>query len=736
MHRMTKKLSGIFLLTMLVLLPVLWGSDEASAASTSLTVTKLASDGETVIAERTVDYEWLMDPDNIRVMGDGNTHYYHQGPVFIDDPDEQAEEQLRWNPEEDTNVEDKDMGAVMGTNVEDLCELVGGMSRGETLQIKASDGLKKMFDYENVYGYSSKEGPMVVCWYKDGMYPDTGYSDGMRLVWFADDSTNPWGINVFGNWDWHEAADSEYWYYYRSGGESYPTTTGLSIQNVAYLTIYSNEDPPKEPEADFKADKTSGYAPLSVKFTDKSANSPSEYEWDFDNDGKVDSTDQNPSFKYSEPGVYTVCLTAANSIGSDEMVKADYITVREKPSTKTLFNGTVDLTSGKTINVTAYNSNSKYEVSETTTLGALAAAADEKNFDYEVTDKKYSQSGVLLLDEIESYISDDPGDWYVYINDVYKDSYNKKSHALNLLELKDGDEVDFYYAEDINDPDDIDDVEYWASAAIKIAVSISEAASKPVAAFTAAPVNGTEPLTVSFINQSTGTGPLTYEWDFDNDGLADSTDRNPEYIYKTAGTYTVKLTVTNEAGSDEEIKTGYITAKASDIAALYDIAGHWAQGSIESLLASGAVSGYPDNSFRPDATITRGEFVTILVKAFKLEPGTGKLFTDTTGHWAKDYISAAAALGIVNGYDVNCFGPDDLITREQMAVMIIKALDIGLIPGDPAFSDQTSISDWAKSSVKTAGEEGILSGYPDNTFRPQGNATRAEAVMVIAKALE
>jgi hypothetical protein len=104
-------------------------------------------------------------------MGDGETRYYHQGPVFKDDPDPDMQELLRWNEEEDQNWDVKDMGAVKGNNVKDLCELVGGMAEGDTLQNQARDGLKKTFAYKNVYQYEDREGPMVVCWYQDGKYP-------------------------------------------------------------------------------------------------------------------------------------------------------------------------------------------------------------------------------------------------------------------------------------------------------------------------------------------------------------------------------------------------------------------------------------------------------------------------------------------------------------------------------------------------------------------------------------
>ena len=69
---------------------------------------------------------------------------------------------------------------------------------------------------------------MVIAWHHDaeGYVPE--YRTGMRLIFFADNSTNPWGIHAFGNYDWHESAAPEYWYYYRQGDEKYPTTTGLS----------------------------------------------------------------------------------------------------------------------------------------------------------------------------------------------------------------------------------------------------------------------------------------------------------------------------------------------------------------------------------------------------------------------------------------------------------------------------------------------------------------------------
>jgi hypothetical protein len=167
--------------------------------------------------------------------------------------------------------------------------------------------------------------------------------------------------------------------------------------------------------------------------------------------------------------------------------------------------------------------------------------------------------------------------------------------------------------------------------------------------------------------------------------------------------------------------------------AFKDIAGHWAADNINELVSLGAIAGYPDGTFRPDSSITRAEFATVLAQAFKLAPQNGKVFTDTAAHWARDYIATAAANGIVSGYDDTTFGPDRLITREQMAMMVVKAAGLSPKAGETSFADSGSISLWAGEAVSTAVENGIIGGYPDNTVRPLGNASRAEAATVIVR---
>ena len=226
------------ILTILLCTAIMVSAVPALAATTEVDVVKYAADGATILDETTVNYTWM--EENLPVYGDGVTHYFHQGPVF---------EGNVWNPEEDVNVQSRDYGAVKGTNVKDLCDLVGGMSPGDEVRIKSPDGFNKWFAYESVYDPAPEQGHLVVCWYNGeesstGSPQGTGYTGafpnyytGMRLIFFADASTNPYGYHVFGNWDMHEHLDEKYWHYY----QTWPATSGLSVKCVSEIAVYSNE---------------------------------------------------------------------------------------------------------------------------------------------------------------------------------------------------------------------------------------------------------------------------------------------------------------------------------------------------------------------------------------------------------------------------------------------------------------------------------------------------------------
>ncbi|MGI6554506.1 MAG: S-layer homology domain-containing protein [Bacillota bacterium] len=168
---------------------------------------------------------------------------------------------------------------------------------------------------------------------------------------------------------------------------------------------------------------------------------------------------------------------------------------------------------------------------------------------------------------------------------------------------------------------------------------------------------------------------------------------------------------------------------------LNDIAGHWAEDYIRSFVTSGLINGYPDGSFKPNNMITRAEFAKILVSAFDVPALRGKVFKDTERHWAEGFIASAHTAGIISGYNEDFFGPDDPVTREQIASMVVKAANLSGGSEEISFKDGHSISSWARKSVAIASANGIITGYGDYTFRPRNNATRAEAVTIIYRML-
>jgi len=167
-----------------------------------------------------------------------------------------------------------------------------------------------------------------------------------------------------------------------------------------------------------------------------------------------------------------------------------------------------------------------------------------------------------------------------------------------------------------------------------------------------------------------------------------------------------------------------------------DMEGHWAREAVEKLAEMGLLQGYGDGTFRPQNPITRGQFVRLLVVAAGLpqEVQYPPTFSDVNiTDPLYSYVEAAARAGIVSG-DGGRFLPNQFLNREQLAVMVVKALgeDGKEVPAGvlASFSDAGSISSWALSAVGRAVELGILRGR-DGRFDPKAITTRAEAAAVI-----
>jgi hypothetical protein len=175
--------------------------------------------------------------------------------------------------------------------------------------------------------------------------------------------------------------------------------------------------------------------------------------------------------------------------------------------------------------------------------------------------------------------------------------------------------------------------------------------------------------------------------------------------------------------------------------AFTDIEGNWANRYIKSLSAKGIVSGYDEFTFNPDGIITRAEFVTMLVNYLALDDDITINFDDVeVGSWYYDHVARAGINSITAGSAYGKFRPNDPITREEMAVMIVSAYKVKYgfkLVGKPHdFDDADMISAYALEAIYAAKENGIISGYPDNTFKPTANASRAEASTMLFLFLE
>ncbi|WP_052487014.1 cadherin-like beta sandwich domain-containing protein [Gordoniibacillus kamchatkensis] len=170
-----------------------------------------------------------------------------------------------------------------------------------------------------------------------------------------------------------------------------------------------------------------------------------------------------------------------------------------------------------------------------------------------------------------------------------------------------------------------------------------------------------------------------------------------------------------------------------------DMNGHWAEASIMQAIRSGIVSGYPDGTFKPDASVTRAEFAVMLMNALKPQgDGASLTFTDKAkiGAWAQKSVEQAVYAGIITGYEDSTFRPDAEITRPEMAAMIAKALGQSIEEkAVTGFADDRDIPDWAKGAVAAMKKRGVIEGKGANAFAPGDKTTRAEAVTVLQKML-
>ena len=198
---------------------------------------------------------------------------------------------------------------------------------------------------------------------------------------------------------------------------------------------------------------------------------------------------------------------------------------------------------------------------------------------------------------------------------------------------------------------------------------------------------------------------------------------------KVSGKYTVPIGSTQNAAP--------IRKSFSDIDSV-----EWASEAILALADKGIVDGVEENVFKPNAAVTREEFVKILIGAMGLgDSNYTNYFSDVKDDdWFCSCVNIAYENGICNGIGSGCFGVGSKLTRQDMVVLLNNSLSLKGVDlpntGELIFDDKDDIADYARTAVSNMTAIGAVNGISDTEFSPMGEATRAQAATIIYRSLD
>ncbi len=189
-----------------------------------------------------------------------------------------------------------------------------------------------------------------------------------------------------------------------------------------------------------------------------------------------------------------------------------------------------------------------------------------------------------------------------------------------------------------------------------------------------------------------------------------------------------------------------VPVMAAETPAFSDTAGHWGLAYINKAAELGLFKGYEDGTFRPDAPVTRAQFVTVVWRMAGSEPVAAETpFTDIGGliDEFKTAIAWAYSKGYVNGTTATTFSPDASLTREA-AMKILFGYSGGqsgmeavfTAVYDAVFTDSAAISSWGKAPMYWGVYNVLISGTDKTVLSPQGTATRAQLAKILVNYIE
>jgi PKD repeat protein len=521
-------------------------------------------------------------------------------------------------------------------------------------------------------------------------------------VQFTDTSTGPpttwnWIFGDFGADNTSSLQNPSHMYTTAGSYSVNLTVTNASGSNTLIKTNYITVNMPA-PVANFTGTPTTGPAPLSVSFTDSSTGSPTSWNWIFGDTGAGNtSTLQNPSHTYTNAGTYSVNLTVSNAGGSNSTLKTDYILVPVSGCFSDNFNdnsigpawafigGTWSESGGVLAQTSSANGDPRKAI--------ISNAGLINNQNYVITakvridswvDGDYARGGVSLF----SNTGDGNGYNLVFHNDhntvqwlddrvAWGPSYTFSWSTGTWYWFKMKSESGTLYGKVWQDgsPEPATWPYTWARSGrtgypalnggssdgvSSATVSFDDVTActlplPPIADFTGSPTSGSPPLTVSFMDTSTGS-PTSWIWTFGDIGAGNtSTLQNPVHNYTTNGNYNVTLLATNGFGSNVVRKDNYIIVNSSIVCfndnfndnsigpAWAFIGGTWSEsGGV--LAQTSSANGDPRKAIISNAGLINNQNYVITAKV--------RIDSWVDGDYARGGVSLFSNTGDGNGYNL------------------------------------------------------------------------------------
>lgn len=219
----------------------------------------------------------------------------------------------------------------------------------------------------------------------------------------------------------------------------------------------------------------------------------------------------------------------------------------------------------------------------------------------------------------------------------------------------------------------------------------------------------------------------------DGSGKTVSTVKKSDTVYTfTMPASAVKVGVSYVKATETPSKTKFNDVSAND----------WFASAVDYVTGKGMMNGTADNTFSPKANTTRGMVVTVLYRLEHQPSTSAASFTDVaSGAYYANAVAWANANGIVSGYGSGKFGPNDKVTREQLAAILYryaqyKKYDVSGAKSLDGYTDAQSVSSYAVPALQWANAAGVVTGKSGNKLDPKGNATRAEVAAMLMRFCE